>query len=125
MSLDASQETGASAYESSAALRVEHGGGSDLDPDELSVVVDGERVAARSNLTVRYSWSPFDVGGSLVVEQTADSGLTGCERVLLLYHPGDEMFRLGSFTVEGGGPGAGPSVFGFEETDVGSTPESP
>lgn len=125
ISLDASQATGASDYESRAALQVEHGGGAELAVDDLSILVDGERVGNRSNLTARYPGGSFAIGDQLVIEQTGDAGFTGGETVTLLYHAGDDTFRLRSFTVEGGGPGAGPSVFGFEESSVGQAPDDP
>ncbi|GAB7094566.1 hypothetical protein JCM30237_17190 [Halolamina litorea] len=125
VSLEAEQAAGASQYESSAALRISHEGGPAVAPADLAVVVDGERVANRSNLTLSYSASTFGVGEHLVVEQTSPAGLTGGEEVLLLQDTGDSAFRLRSFTVEGGGPGAGPSVFGFEASVVGESPADP
>lgn len=125
LSLESEQGSGASQYESSAALRVAHAGGPKLATDDLAVVVDGTRVAERPNLTLNYSGSAFTVGERLVVEQTDAAGLTGGEEVLLLQETGDSAFRLGTFTVEGGGPGAGPSVFGFEASEVGDRPADP
>lgn len=124
-SVDSELESGASLYESTASLRLSHEGGRAVSTDDLAVVVDGTRMADRPNLTLRYSDATFGVGEWILVEQTGETGLTGGEEVLLLQETGESAFRLGSFTVEGGGPGAGPSVFGFESSDVGEAPSDP
>lgn len=103
VSLDTTQNVGASANESEAAVVFTHDGGDKLPSKDVYVVVDGERASNLENITVRYSAETFRIGEQIVVEQTDPSGLTGDERLALVYKRGDTEYRLRVVTVRDGG----------------------
>jgi hypothetical protein len=99
VSLDVDEARGAGPDEAAATVTFTHAGGDALPAANLYVVVDGERVAARENLTLSRSAPTFDIGERIVVEQTGERGLTGGEELALVYERGDTAFRLRAVTV--------------------------
>lgn len=99
ISLDVKRALDAGPDEAAATVVFEHQGGDALPAEDVYVVVDGERVAARENLTLSRSASTFGIGERIVVEQTAERGLTGGEELALVYERGDTVFRLRVVTV--------------------------
>ena len=99
VSLDVERAREAGPDEAAATVTFTHAGGDALPAANVYVVVDGERVAARENLSLSRSAATFEVGERIVVEQTAESGLTGDERLALVYERGDTAFRLRVVTV--------------------------
>lgn len=99
VSLDVDRARGAGPNEAAATVTFSHAGGDALPAESVSVVADGERVAARENLTLSRSASTFEIGERIVVEQTAERGLTGGEELALVYERGDTAFRLRVVTV--------------------------
>lgn len=101
VSLETDQTVDAGPNETDAAVVFEHDGGDTLPAEDVFVVVDGERAEDRENLTVRRSSATFEIGERVVVEQTASGGLTGGERLVLVYQRGDSQYRLRAVTVRG------------------------
>jgi hypothetical protein len=99
VSLDVDRAREAGPDETAATVTFTHGGGDALPAENVYVVVDGERVAARENLTLSRSASTFGVGERIIVEQTAERGLTGGEELALVYERGDTAFWLRVVTV--------------------------
>lgn len=100
VSLDVEQPRPAEPDATAATVVFAHAGGDSLPAENVHVVVDGERVADRENLTLSRSAATFGIGERIVLEQTEPSGLTGGERVVLIYERGDTAFRLRATTVE-------------------------
>jgi hypothetical protein len=101
VSLETTQALDAGPDESRAAVVFTHDGGNAIPADGVVVIVDGERAVNRANLTVGRSASTFDLGERIVLEQTAPGGLTGGERVVLVYQRGGTQFELRTVTVAG------------------------
>ena len=101
ISLDTEQSGSAGPDEAAATVTFAHTGGDAVPAESVHVVVDGERVADRVNLTLSRSAATFGVGERIVVEQTDPSGFTGGERLALVYERGDTAFRLRTTAVDG------------------------
>ncbi|GAB7011828.1 type IV pilin [Halolamina salina] len=99
VSLEIEQPRTAGPNETAATVTFTHTGGDAIPADSVYVVVDGERVAGRENLTLSRSSSTFEIGERIVVEQTGPSGLVGGERVVLVYEHEGTAYRLRAVTV--------------------------
>jgi hypothetical protein len=75
--------------ESSTTVTFTHETGDAVPVEDLVVRVDGDPVSIRPNLGVSMPADPVETGDAIVVEQSSDNGLTGGERITLVYL-GDE-----------------------------------
>ena len=99
VSLEVERPRTAGPNETAATVAFAHTGGDAIPADSVHVVVDGERVAGRENLTLTRSSATFETGERIVVEQNGPGGLVGGERLALVYERGGTVYRLRAVTV--------------------------